>query len=68
MLFPLRSISPEVGRSKPAIIRRVVVFPHPEGPKKVTNSPRLTSRVKSETALKPYAETLASHKLFTVIV
>src|SRR6187401_757810 len=32
-------ISPEVGCSKPATIRRVVVFPHPEGPRSEKNSP-----------------------------
>src|SRR5215208_1269026 len=31
--------SPEVGCSKPAIIRRVVVFPQPEGPRSEKNSP-----------------------------
>ena len=51
--LPFRRICPSVGRSKPAIIRRVVVFPQPEGPRKVTNSPFLTSRLKSETARKP---------------
>ena len=29
------TILPEVGVSKPAIIRNVVVLPHPEGPSKV---------------------------------
>ncbi len=32
-------ISPEVGYSKPEIMRNVVVFPQPEGPSKVTSSP-----------------------------
>src|SRR4051794_37129016 len=41
---PASSIVPPVGSSKPAIIRRVVVFPEPEGPRKVKNSPRSTSR------------------------
>ena len=53
MDFPFRRISPEVGSSKPAIMRRVVVFPHPEGPRNVTNSPRRTSRLKSSTAVNP---------------
>ena len=53
ILFPLRRISPDVGRSNPAIILRVVVLPQPEGPRKVTNSPRLTSKLKFDTALKP---------------
>ena len=29
---------PEVGVSRPAIIRSVVVFPQPEGPSSVTNA------------------------------
>src|SRR4029079_10350883 len=37
--MPSRRISPEVGCSKPAIIRRVVVFPQPEGPRSEKNSP-----------------------------
>ena len=50
---PLRSISPLVGISNPAIILNVVVLPHPDGPRKVTNSPLFTSRLKSSTALNP---------------
>ena len=34
-------IEPFVGLIKPATIRKVVVFPQPEGPKKVMNSPSL---------------------------
>ena len=30
---------PPLGMSKPASIRKVVVLPQPEGPRKVTNSP-----------------------------
>src|SRR6266516_3302629 len=36
---PLKRISPEDGRSNPAIIRRRVDFPHPLGPTMQTNSP-----------------------------
>ena len=36
--IPLNSTSPSLGSSKPAMIRRVVVFPHPLGPKSVRNS------------------------------
>ena len=32
-------ILPVVGSSKPAIMRRVVVLPHPDGPSRVTSSP-----------------------------
>ena len=53
MSLPSNKISPLDGSSNPAIILSVVVFPHPDGPKNVTNSPRFTSRLKSSTALKP---------------
>ena len=45
--------SPEEISSKPAIIRRVVDLPHPEGPTKMINSLSATSRLKSFTASKP---------------
>ena len=35
---PIR-MAPEVALSSPAIMRRVVVLPHPEGPSRVTSSP-----------------------------
>jgi len=41
---PARSIRPEVGSSKPAIIRRVVVLPQPLGPSIEKNSPSPISR------------------------
>src|ERR1700739_4758292 len=44
---PIRT-SPLVGSSSPAIIRRSVVFPEPEGPRKTMNSP---SRVRRSTSL-----------------
>ena len=37
-------IRPEVGCSIPISIRRIVVFPHPEGPSRERNSPRITSK------------------------
>ena len=58
MSLPSSRMSPDVGISKPAIIRSVVVFPQPEGPRKVTNSPRFTSRLKSSTALNPSSNIL----------
>ncbi len=36
---PAKVMVPDVGRSNPAIIIRVVVFPEPDGPRNVTNSP-----------------------------
>src|SRR6516164_9762258 len=52
--LPPRRIVPVVGRSRPAIRRRVVVFPHPDGPSSTTNSPRATSRLKSCNAGRPW--------------
>src|SRR5258705_12097810 len=40
---PASSISPEVGRSSPAIERKVVVLPQPEGPSRVNSLPSGTS-------------------------
>ena len=41
---PFTSISPEVGRSSPAMERRVVVLPQPDGPSRVKNMPLGTSK------------------------
>src|SRR3954453_23949770 len=43
-------MSPEVGSSRPAMRRRAVDLPQPEGPTNEKNSPSLTSRVRSSTA------------------
>ena len=43
-------ISPLVGVSSPAIIRMVVVFPHPDGPSNTKNSWSLISKEVSFTA------------------
>ena len=45
-----KRIWPAVGSMSPAVMRRVVVLPHPDGPSRVTNSPSATSRSKSSTA------------------
>src|SRR6267378_392449 len=37
------STSPASGATKPATVRRVVVLPQPEGPRRVKNSPGATS-------------------------
>ncbi len=39
MTRPSIESSPEVMRSSPAIIRRMVDLPHPEGPSRTMNSP-----------------------------
>src|SRR5262249_59058984 len=41
---------PTDGSSNPPIIRRVVVFPHPDGPSMLKNSPSAMSRERSSTA------------------
>src|SRR5882672_2022396 len=43
-------ISPRSGFSRPAMRRRVVVFPQPLGPSRVRNSPAFASRLRSFTA------------------
>src|SRR3954447_3081503 len=47
-----RKIRPEVGSSRPAIMRSVVVLPQPEGPSRQKNSPSFTLKVESFTATK----------------
>ena len=44
-------IVPEVGVSRPATIRSVVVLPHPEGPSSAKNDPLGTSRSSDFTAV-----------------
>src|SRR5688572_22613169 len=48
--FPSMATVPAVGRSKPAIMRNVVVLPQPDGPRNETNSPRSAARSKCWTA------------------
>src|SRR5712691_6946050 len=50
MSSPPSRIVPASGRSKPAIIRSVVVLPDPDGPSSVKNSPSATRRSTSSTA------------------
>src|SRR4029079_1315359 len=49
---PMR-ISPLVIPSSPATMRSAVVFPQPEGPTKIMNSPSSTTRLMSSTATVP---------------
>src|SRR6266852_94972 len=51
MTLPATSISPEVGRSSPAIERSVVVLPQPDGPSSVNSLPSGTSKLTSWAAL-----------------
>ena len=49
---PARSMRPALGISSPAIMRSVVVLPHPDGPSSVINSPFSISRSRLRTAWK----------------
>src|SRR3954471_8421435 len=51
MSRPSSSTLPSSGRSKPAIIRSVVVFPQPEAPSREKNSPLSMSRSMPATAV-----------------
>src|SRR3954453_8391612 len=52
MSRPPRAIEPDVGVSRPATIRNVVVLPQPEGRSRAKNEPLGTSRSSASTALK----------------
>src|SRR6266849_9409250 len=47
---PSMAIDPALGRMKPAIMRKVVVLPQPEGPSSETNSPAASDRSTPDTA------------------
>src|ERR1700756_1762931 len=47
MSLPATSISPALGRSRPAIERSVVVLPQPDGPSRVKSLPSGTSKLTS---------------------
>src|SRR5450432_4894876 len=53
MSRPLTTMAPSSGNSNPAVIRRVVVLPQPDGPRNETSSPSPTLRSKSWTATWP---------------
>src|SRR5271165_4887664 len=52
MRLPAMTTSPSLARSRPAMMRKVVVLPQPEGPKRHTTSPADTDRFKFLTAVK----------------
>jgi hypothetical protein len=52
MSRPFCSILPVVWMSRPAIARSRVVLPHPDGPRKQTNSPSTISSEMSSRAVK----------------
>src|SRR4051812_22867294 len=47
---PPITISPESASSRPATARRIVLFPHPDGPSRTRNSPSAICSETSETA------------------
>ena len=52
MFVSSNKTTPSSGNSKPAIMRRRVVFPQPEGPKREKNSPGLITKLMSSKATK----------------
>ena len=50
IVSPPMRIAPELGRSRPAIARKVVVLPQPEGPSRVSCSPARTRKLMPFTA------------------
>src|SRR5450830_677412 len=65
---PMR-ISPAVGVSSPAIMRRSVVLPEPEGPSRTRNSPSRLSRSTSRTApTSPFRKVFVSFRVSTMAI
>src|ERR1700759_110714 len=60
-----RSTRPLVTSSSPAIIRKSVVFPHPDGPTRTMTSPSAISRLTSATALTPPSKTFETCSTLT---
>src|SRR3954451_17591522 len=56
---PIR-MRPDVTSSRPASMRRSVVFPQPDGPTRTRNSPSAISRSTASTARTPFAYTFTS--------
>ena len=57
---PAIRICPLVGASRPASMRRVVVLPQPEGPRRTTNSPSSQARSMPATASTPPGKVLVN--------
>ena len=68
MRFPSKKTSPSFGSTKPPIIRSVVVFPQPEGPRKVTNSLSWISRFNPSKTRCPSNSTTMSLRLMIVLL
>ena len=63
---PSMRISPEVGVSNPASIRRRVVLPQPEGPRRAKSSPSGISRSTESTAGSPAPKRLVTPRISTI--
>src|SRR5215217_7415684 len=61
---PIKTLPP-VMSSRPAIIRRAVDFPHPDGPTKTTNSPSGISKLILSTATTSSPKTLVTSSRVT---
>ena len=57
---PSIAISPLVSSSSPATMRSAVVFPQPEGPTRIRNSPSFTVNVRRSTASVEYPNCLVT--------
>src|SRR5664279_909784 len=66
--LPPMLISPEVGCSRPATQRNVVVLPQPEGPSSTTISPAGTAKLTPSIAGRPIANCLRSAVTSSVAV
>src|SRR5579859_3280800 len=67
--WPPMRISPAVGCSRPAIIRRRVVLPEPDGPRKTRNSPSRVTRFTLLTApSSPCLNTLVRSRVSTTAI
>src|SRR4051794_24888629 len=66
--LPAMLMSPEVGCSRPATQRNVVVLPQPEGPSSTTISPAGTTKLTPSIAGRPIANCLRSSVTSSVAV
>ena len=62
---PPMAIEPDVGCSRPATQRSVVVLPQPDGPSRTTISPAAMRKFTSSTAAMPVLNTLRSRSTFS---
>src|SRR5213593_2379977 len=65
---PAMLISPELGCSRPATQRKVVVLPQPEGPSRTTISPAGTAKLTPSIAGRPIENCLRRSVISSVVV